>query len=65
MVQLQVKPEDILSGNVKTNYVPALPGSGNGAAKFEWIIRGKAGDAVALKVVSEKGGTDTVKVTLK
>ena len=65
MVQLQVKPEDILSGNVKTNYVPALPGSGNGAAKFEWIIRGKAGDAVGLKVVSEKGGTDTAKVTLK
>lgn len=65
MVQLQVKPEDILSGNVKTNFVPTLPGSGNGAAKFEWIIRGKAGDAVALKVVSEKGGTDTAKITLK
>jgi len=65
MVQLQVKPEDILSGNVKTNYVQSLAGSGNDPGKFEWLIRAKAGDAVALKVVSEKGGTDTAKVTLK
>jgi hypothetical protein len=65
MVQLQVKPEDILAGNVKTNYVQTLPGSGNGAAKFEWLIRAKAGDSVGLKLVSEKGGTDMAKVTLK
>ncbi len=65
LVQLQVKPGDILSGNVKTNYVPTLPGSSNGLGKFEWIIRAKAGDAVALKVVSEKGGADTATVTLK
>ena len=65
MVQLQVKPEDILAGNVKTNYVPTLPGSGNGAMKFEWLIRARAGDSIALKLVSEKGGRDTAKVTLK
>ncbi len=65
LVQLQVKPGDILSGNVKTNYVPTIPGSSNGLSKFEWIIRAKAGEAVALKVVSEKGGTDTAMVTLK
>jgi hypothetical protein len=65
MVQLQVKPEDILSGNGKTNYLQALAGSGNGLGRFEWLIRAKAGDVVALKVVSEKGGADTAKVTLK
>jgi hypothetical protein len=65
MVQLQVKPEAILSGNAKTNYLQALAGSGNGLGKFEWLIRAKDGDAVALKIVSEKGGTDTAKVTLK
>jgi hypothetical protein len=65
MVQLQVKPEAILSGNVKTNYVQTLAGSGNGRGKFEWLIRAGAGDVVALMVVSEKGGTDTAKVTLK
>jgi len=65
MVQLQVKPGDILSGSAKTNYVQTLAGSGNGLSKFEWIIRAKAGDAVALKAVSEKGGADTATVTLK
>jgi len=65
LVQLQVKPGDILSGNAKTNYLPTLAGSGNGLSRFEWIIRAKSGDAVALKVVSEKGGADTAKVTLK
>jgi hypothetical protein len=65
MAQLQVKPEAILSGSAKTNYVQALAGSGNGRGKFEWLIRAAAGDVVALMVVSEKGGTDTAKVTLK
>jgi hypothetical protein len=65
MVQLQVKAGDILSGSAKTNYVQTLAGSANGPAKFEWIIRAKAGDAVALKAVSEKGGADTAAVTLK
>jgi hypothetical protein len=65
MVQLQVKPEDILSGNPKTNYLQSLAGSGNGLGRFEWLIRAKAGDVVALKLVSEKGGADTAKVTLK
>jgi hypothetical protein len=65
MVQLQVKPGDILSGSAKTSYVPTLAGSGNGLGKFEWIIRGKAGEAVVLKAVSEKGGADTATVTLK
>jgi Zinc carboxypeptidase len=65
MVQLQVKPGDILSGSAKTSYVPTLPGSGNGLSRFEWIIRAKAGEAVVLKAVSEKGGADTATVTLK
>jgi murein tripeptide amidase MpaA len=65
MVQLQVKPEDILSGNVKTNFIPSLPGSGNGATKYEWVIQGKSGQAVELKLVSERGGADSARVTLK
>ena len=65
MVQLQIKPEDILSGNVKTNYIPTIPGSADGAVKFEWIIRARSGDVVELKAVSDKGGSDSVKVTLK
>jgi hypothetical protein len=64
MVQLQVDPQDIIAGNEKTMYVPSLPGSG-GRESFEWIIRGKPGSSVALKVVSQKGGRETVTLKLQ
>jgi hypothetical protein len=64
MVQLGVDPKTILSGNAKTNFFPVLAGSGT-RAKYEWLIRGKIGDVVELVVQSEKGGTDTAKITLK
>jgi hypothetical protein len=64
MVQLGVDPKTILSGNAKTNFLPVLAGSGT-RAKYEWLIRGKTGEVVELIVQSEKGGTDTAKVTLK
>lgn len=64
MVQLGVEPGAILSGSPKTNFLPVLSGSGT-RAKYEWLIRGKTGEVVELLVQSEKGGTDTAKVTLK
>ncbi|MBE0713783.1 MAG: hypothetical protein IH583_15530 [Candidatus Aminicenantes bacterium] len=64
MVQLGVDPKTILSGSAKTNFLPALAGSG-ARAKYEWLIQGKAGQVVELVVQSEKGGTDTAKLTLK
>jgi len=64
MVQLEVKPEQILSGSSKTNFFQALDGSGK-RQKYEWLIKGKSGDQVELKVVSQKGGTDSAKITLK
>lgn len=64
MVQLEVKPEQIVSGNNKTNFFQALDGSGR-RQKYEWLIKGKTGDQIELKVVSQKGGTDMVKITLK
>jgi hypothetical protein len=64
MVQLGVKPEQIISGSSKTNFFQALEGSGR-RQKYEWLIKGKTGDQVELKVVSQKGGTDTAKITLK
>jgi len=64
LVQIEVKPEDILFGNPKTNFIPALAGSGT-RSKFEWVIRGKSGAAVAIRVVSEKGGSDRAAVTLR
>jgi hypothetical protein len=64
LVQLGVDPKMILSGNAKTNFLPVLAGSGT-RAKYEWLIRGKTGQVVELFVQSEKGGSDTAKVTLK
>lgn len=64
MVQLEVKPEKILSGNSKTNFFQALDGSGK-RLKYEWLIKGKTGDQIELKVVSQNGGTDVAKITLK
>jgi hypothetical protein len=64
MVQLEIKPEQIISGNTKTNFFQALDGSGK-RQKFEWLIKGKTGEQIDLKVVSQKAGTDMVKITLK
>jgi hypothetical protein len=64
MVQLEVKPEQIISGNNKTNFFQALDGSGK-RQKYEWLIKGKAGDPIEMKVVSQLGGTDIAKITLK
>ncbi|MCX6223770.1 MAG: M14 family metallopeptidase, partial [Bacteroidia bacterium] len=38
MVQLEVKPERIISGNSKTNFFQALDGSGK-RQKYEWLIK--------------------------
>jgi len=64
MVQLEVKPDQIISGNSKTNFFQALEGAGS-RQKFEWLIKGRTGDQIELKVVSQKGGTDITKITLK
>jgi hypothetical protein len=64
MVQLGVKPDAIVSGSAKTNFIQALDGSGS-RVKYEWIIRGKTGETVELLVSSEKAGSDTARITLK
>ncbi len=64
MVQLGVDPGAIVSGSAKTSFVPTLAGSG-GRAKYEWLVKGKAGQAVEILVRSEKGGSATARVTLK
>jgi hypothetical protein len=64
MVQLGVAPESIVSGDAKTSFFQALAGSGR-RQKYEWIIKGKSGETVTLKVVSQKGGADAANLTLK
>ncbi len=64
MVQLGVNPEDIVSGASKTNYLATLAGSGR-RQKYEWIVKGKPGATVTLKVVAPKAGSATANLTLK
>jgi hypothetical protein len=64
MVQLGVDPTDIVSGAPKTNFFPALAGSGR-RQTYEWIVRGKPGSTITLKVVAQKGGTALSSIVLK
>jgi hypothetical protein len=64
MVQLSVDAKDIVSGDAKTNNIPILAGSGR-RQSYQWIVKGKPGSTVTLKVVAQKGGTDTATITLK
>ena len=64
MVQLGVDPNDIVSGSSKTNFIQSLAGSGR-RQSYDWIIRGKPGTSVTLKVVSQKGGTDSATLKLE
>lgn len=64
MVQLEVDPKSIISGNAKTNFFQSLAGSGT-REKYEWLIKAKQGDQINLKVVAQKAGSDNVKITLK
>jgi hypothetical protein len=64
MVQLGVNPDDIVSGSPKTNFFPALAGSGR-RQSYDWIVKGKPGATVTLKAVSQKGGSATTTLTLK
>jgi hypothetical protein len=64
MVQIQVDPEAVVSGDDKTTYVQRLAGSG-ARERVSWLIRGRAGASVEIVVRSAKGGTDTATVTLR
>ena len=64
VVQLQVPPESIVTGNEKTVTVPTLAGSGNRKA-FEWVVKAKPGSNLTLTLLSQKGGSDSATRTLK
>jgi hypothetical protein len=64
VVQIQVDPEAVVSGDDKTTYVQRLAGSG-ARERVGWLIQGRAGSSVEIVVRSAKGGTDTATVTLR
>ena len=64
LVQIQIDPDDILSGAEKSSTVTRLDGSGR-RENVTWVIRGSEGDRVEIRVLAQKGGTDTTTVTLR
>ncbi len=64
MVQLDVPPEDVITGAAKTSLINSLNGSG-ARAQFVWVIRGDPGARVELRVRSAKGGLDSQTITLR
>jgi len=64
IVQIGVEPEAIMTGDSKTSRIQKLDGSGS-RARFSWVIQGRNGQEVQIRVRSEHGGTDTATVTLR
>jgi len=64
-VQIQIDDDDILSGADKTTSVGAINGSGTRSEKVTWVIRGREGAQLEIKLHSQKSGHDTATVTLR
>ncbi|MEW5982887.1 MAG: M14 family metallopeptidase [Acidobacteriota bacterium] len=64
MVQIGVPPESIITGHEKTSFIQAIPGTGS-RRTYEWVITGKPGAAVTVKVATPNAGSDTATVTLQ
>jgi len=64
-VQIQVEPDAILTGAEKTTSVGTLNGSGTRGETVTWVIRGREGAQVEIRLHSQKSGRDTATVTLK
>lgn len=63
-VQIQVDAADILTGADKTVRVGTLNGSG-ARESHTWVIRGRQGAQVQIKLHSQKSGSDLATVTLR
>jgi hypothetical protein len=64
LVQIDVDAADILTGADKTVNVGTLTGSGT-RESFSWVIRGRQGAQVQIKLHSQKSGSDLATVTLR
>jgi len=63
-LQIQIDPEDLITGAPKTVSIRQLAGSG-GRARFTWVIRGRQGAQVEIRLRSQKGGSHSTSVTLR
>ncbi|MFW5952182.1 MAG: M14 family metallopeptidase [Gemmatimonadota bacterium] len=64
MVQLGIEPDALITGDAKTSFLPSLDGSGS-RESYSWLVRGRRGQELELKVVSQKAGSETATLTLR
>jgi hypothetical protein len=64
LLQLQVDSGDIMTGADKTTSVGVLAGSG-ARETVTWVIRGREGGRVEVRLISAKSGHDTATITLR
>ncbi|NNM07029.1 MAG: hypothetical protein HKO65_18185, partial [Gemmatimonadetes bacterium] len=64
LVQLQVDADQIMTGADKTTSVGVLAGSG-ARDSVTWVIRGREGGRVEVRLLSAKAGHDTTTITLR
>ncbi len=64
LLQIQIDPEDIMTGADKTTSLGVLAGSG-ARESVTWVIRGREGGRVEIKLISAKSGHDTATITLR
>lgn len=64
LVQIDVPTESIVTGSPKSVRIPNLNGS-SARQRITWVIRGRPDATVGIKVLAQKGGTDSTTVTLK
>lgn len=63
LVQIQVDPAAIVTGAAKSHRIARLEGSGT-TERVSWVVRGRSGDSVEIRVRTQKGGTDSRTVRL-
>jgi hypothetical protein len=63
-VQIQVPPDAVLTGDPKTSRVQKLEGTG-ARERFTWVIQGREGSSVEIRVRAQKGGSDITTITLR
>jgi hypothetical protein len=64
-VQIQVDQDAILTGADKTADLGVLDGSGSRSEEITWVIRGREGSQVEIRLHSQKSGRDHKTVTLR
>lgn len=63
LVQIQVDPDQVVTGAAKSHRIQTLAGSGT-RETVSWVVRADSGQQIEVTVRSEKGGSDSSTVRL-